>query len=143
MQLSKVSANSPIPIMADESCSDHHDAERLIALKACTLMNIKLGKSSGFINALKIVETASAANINLQVGGFMESRLGMTAAAHLALTNNSIIHCDLDTPLMFTEDPIKGGIVYGKGGEIIVPDTPGLGATIQQRVLKKLEHVTI
>ena len=56
MELAKVSAASPIPIMADESCGDDHDAERLISLKACPMFNIKLGKSSGFYKGLKIAQ---------------------------------------------------------------------------------------
>ncbi|MBD0366987.1 MAG: dipeptide epimerase, partial [Flavisolibacter sp.] len=35
MELAKVTAQSPIPVMADECCSDEHDAERLLQLKAC------------------------------------------------------------------------------------------------------------
>ena len=124
MELGKVSAATSIPIMADESCGDDHDAERLISLKACSMFNIKLGKSSGFVKALKIIELAVANGIHLQVGGFMESRLGMTAAAHLALTNDAILHCDFDTPLMFTEDPVTGGIKYEKNGVIEVPEQP-------------------
>jgi L-Ala-D/L-Glu epimerase len=45
MELNKVSAASPIPIMADESCGDEFDAERLIQLNACKMFNIKLGIS--------------------------------------------------------------------------------------------------
>ena len=143
MELSKVSAHTSIPIMADESCGDDHDAERLISLKACSMFNIKLGKSSGFVKAVKIVELASAAGIHLQIGGFMESRLGMTAAAHLALTNDHIQHCDFDTPLMFTEDPVEGGIKYRKNGVIEVPDQPGLGAVIDPSFLKLAEKIII
>src|SRR5262249_50500629 len=47
MELRHVQEASPIPIMADESCCDHHDAERLIALGACQRFNVKLGKSGG------------------------------------------------------------------------------------------------
>lgn len=137
MELSKVSAASPIPIMADESCGDEWDAERLIALKACSMFNIKLGKSSGFFKGKKIAELGAAAGMEMQVGGFMESRLGMTAAAHLALSNNHIHHCDFDTPLMFTEDPVIGGIKYLEKGVIDVPDVPGLGAVIDERYLKE------
>lgn len=141
MELSKVSAASPIPIMADESCGDHYDAERLIRLKACAMLNIKLGKSSGFYKAAKIVDLAAKAGMHLQIGGFMESRLGMTAAAHLALTNDIIIHCDFDTPLMFTEDPVIGGIQYKKGGVLEVPEVPGLGAVIDESYLQRGEKV--
>ncbi len=143
MELSTVSAASPIPVMADESCGDEWDAERLIHLKACAMFNIKLGKSSGLYKGLKIAALGAAAGMHLQVGGFMESRLGMTAGAHLALANDAIRHCDFDTPLMFTEDPVIGGIRYLSNGVIEVPDTPGLGAVIDEGYLKKAEKVII
>ena len=143
MDLQKVSAASPIPIMADESCGDEHDAERLIGLKACQMFNIKLGKSSGFHKGLKIARLGAAAGMHMQVGGFMESRLGMTAAAHLALANDHIHHCDFDTPLMFTEDPVIGGIQYLDKGVIDLQDVPGLGAVIDESYLQKAEKVII
>lgn len=139
MDLSKVSAASFIPIMADESCGDDWDAERLIQLQACQMFNIKLGKSSGFFKGKKIAELGAAAGMHMQVGGFMESRMGMTAAAHLALSNDHIHHCDFDTPLMFTEDPVIGGISYLEKGVIDVPEVPGLGAVIDDAYLKNAE----
>lgn len=143
MELNKVSAASSIPIMADESCGDEHDAERLIQLNACRMFNIKLGKSSGFYKAMKIIDMASKAGMHLQIGGFMESRLGMTASAHLALTDDCIIHCDFDTPLMFTEDPVEGGIIYKEKGVIDVPEVPGLGAVIKASYLENAAKVLI
>jgi L-alanine-DL-glutamate epimerase-like enolase superfamily enzyme len=143
MELSKVSAASRIPVMADESCGDEHDAERLIQLNACPMFNIKLGKSSGFVKAMKMIRMAANAKMQLQIGGFMESRLGMTAAAHLAFTNECIVHCDFDTPLMFTEDPVAGGIEYKANGVIELPDTPGLGASIEKSYLQKSEKALI
>jgi len=143
MELPKVSAASPIPIMADESCGDEWDAERLIQLKACQMFNIKLGKSSGFYKGMKIAKLGAQAGMHMQVGGFMESRLGMTAAAHLALSNDHIYHCDFDTPLMFTEDPVIGGISYLDKGIIDLPGTPGLGAVIDDRYLSGSEKAII
>jgi L-Ala-D/L-Glu epimerase len=143
MQLPKVKEHSPIPIMADESCGDEHDAERLIALHACDYMNIKLGKSGGLFKALKMVKLAEAANIHLQVGAFLESRLAMTAFAHFALSSPIIQHYDFDTALMFSEDPVTGGIVYEKNGLVKVPDAIGLGATIDDEWLLKMERVEI
>ncbi len=143
MELPTVRRHSPIPIMADESCGDHHDAKRLIELGACDLINIKLGKSSGIFNALKIIQLAEKAGIQLQIGGFLESRLGFTAAAHLALVSENIRYCDFDTPLMFTEDPISGGITYGKSGVISLPDAIGLGASVDEDYLGKLVRVEV
>lgn len=143
MELSKVSEASPIPIMADESCGDEHDAERLIQLNACKMLNIKLGKSSGILRAKKIVQLASGAGLHLQIGGFMESRLGMTAAAHFGLMDDAIEHYDLDTPLMFAEDPVEGGIIYGNKGVVEVPEVAGLGARVKETYLKEAHRVVI
>ena len=143
MKLRKVKKNSPIEIMADECCGDHHDAERLIDLEACDSINIKLGKSGGIYNAKKIIALCDKESMHMQVGAFMESRLGMTAAAHLALCSDNIIHCDFDTPLMFTEDPVDGGIIYEENGVIKVPEAPGLGATIKEEWLEKMENIIV
>jgi len=139
MELPEIRKRSPVPIMADESCCDHHDAKRLISLSACDSFNIKLGKSSGISNALKIIALAREAGMKLQIGGFLESRLAFTASAHLALTSENIEYCDFDTPLMLTEDPVSGGITYDNTGSITVPDTPGLGATIDENILNTFE----
>jgi L-alanine-DL-glutamate epimerase-like enolase superfamily enzyme len=141
LDLPRVNKESPIPIMADECCGDHHDAERLIRLKACDYFNIKLGKSGGIFNALIMVEMAGQAGIHLQVGAFLESRLAMTAFAHFALCSDAIRHFDFDTALMFSEDPVTGGIVYREKGVVEVPDTPGLGATVTEQRLSKMEKV--
>ncbi len=143
MELSKVRKASPIPIMADESCCDHHDAKRLIDLKACDLFNIKLGKSSGIFKANKIIQLAEESGIKIQVGGFLESRLGFSASAHLALTSDKIVYCDFDTPMMFKEDPIIGGITYDNKGVVTLPETPGIGATVDEKYLQRLAKAVI
>ena len=143
MRLRKVKKNSPIPIMADECCSDEHDAERLIELGACDYFNIKLGKSGGIYKALKMVKMAEKAGIKLQVGAMLESRIAMTAFAHFALCSPSIVHYDFDTALMFREDPVTGGIQYKANGVVEVSDAPGLGATISEERLAGMEKVVI
>ena len=143
MHLPGVKKESPIPIMSDESCGDEHDAERLIQLNACDYLNIKLGKSGGIYKALKIVKLAEAAGIHLQVGAFMESRLAMTAFAHFSLCSPLIVHFDFDTSLMFSEDPVSGGIEYKANGVIEVPELIGLGATVNEKWLNKMEKVVI
>jgi o-succinylbenzoate synthase len=143
MRLRKIKKNSPIPIMADESCGDAHDAERLIKLKACDMFNIKVGKAGGVLNAYEIVKLGDKVKMHMQVGAFLESRLGMTASAHLALCSKNIVHCDFDTPLMFSEDIVSGGLTYHANGVMKVPDAPGLGARIEQTQLDKLEKSVI
>lgn len=143
MQLPTVKKASPIKIMADESCCDHHDADRLAALNACDYFNIKLGKSGGIFNALKIVEAGNKANIKLQIGSFMESRLATSAFVHFAYSNASIVHFDLDTPLMMAEDPIENGLQYKTNGIVEIDDTPGIGASINETYLSKLTKAIV
>ena len=81
--------------------------------------------------------------MKMQVGAFMESRLGMTAFAHLALCSDNILHCDFDTPLMFTEDPVSGGLTYHENGVVKVPETAGLGAWIEESYLDKFEKIVL
>ena len=88
--------------------------------------------------ALKIILLAEKASIQLQIGGFLESRIGFTASAHLALTSDNVMFCDFDTPLMFCEDPVIGGIQYDGNGVVTVPETPGLGARIDSDYLSGL-----
>jgi L-alanine-DL-glutamate epimerase-like enolase superfamily enzyme len=143
MHLPQVKKASPIPIMADESCGDDHDAERLIYINACDYFNIKLGKSGGIYKALRMARMAEKADIHMQVGAMLESRLAMSAFAHYALCSPMIVHYDFDTALMFVEDPVTGGIRYEKNGVIKVPEVPGLGAIIDESWLRKMEKVIV
>ncbi|HET9824628.1 MAG TPA: enolase C-terminal domain-like protein, partial [Chitinophagaceae bacterium] len=89
------------------------------------------------------IALAEKAKMKMQVGAFMESRLGMTAFAHLALCSDNILYCDFDTPLMFTEDPVAGGLSYHENGVVKVPETAGLGAWIEQSYLDRCEKVIV
>lgn len=143
MKLPQIKLQSPIKIMADESCCDEHDAQRLWDMGACDYLNVKLGKSSGIYRAEKIIALAEKHHINIQMGGFLESRLGFTAAAHVALSSHTIVHCDFDTPLMFEEDPVERGITYSQNGEIGLPAGHGLDARFDEAYLAKLEKITL
>lgn len=131
-----------IPLMADESCWDHQDARRLLEIGAVDRINIKLSKAGGLFKALKIVAVAREKDVPLQVGGFLETRLGFTAAAHFGLLDG-IAFYDFDTPLMQTEDPVLGGIEYGEGGALSVPEVIGLGASLPEAYAEHLKSETI
>ncbi|WP_114791887.1 dipeptide epimerase [Niabella yanshanensis] len=133
MQLPEIRRQSPVRIMSDETCGDHHDVQRLIDLKACDLINIKLGKSGGIFKALKMIRLAETHDVKIQIGAFLESRIGMTAFAHLALCSEQIIYFDFDTALMFSEDPVEGGMIYKENGVIEVPEEPGIGARLKSK----------
>ena len=137
-----VRERSSVPIMADESVADHHDAFRLAASGACDYLNIKLAKSGGLSIGLKIDAIAEAAGMRCMVGCMEETRLGLTASAHLAAARPNIAFLDLDGAFFLVEDPVTGGITYN-GGEITLPESSGLGADIPADYLDDLESVSI
>ena len=142
-ELVKVRENSPIPIMADESVFDHHDAFRLASMGACDYFNIKFSKSGGIQNALKIVAVAEAAGIKCQVGCMSESRFALTALMHLVLARDTIVHYDMDSSLMLDEDPVTGGIEYQGAGRWTLGENPGIGADFDEAYLESMEKVSI
>jgi len=138
--LAEVRRRSPIPVMADESLFTPHDAIRLVRAEACDYFNIKLMKSGGILNALRIAHVAAAANIRCLVGCMLETRLALTAAAHLMASQPNIVFADLDGHTSHTLDPVRGGMIV-EGGRITLPEKPGLGLEIDFEFLAKLRPV--
>jgi L-alanine-DL-glutamate epimerase-like enolase superfamily enzyme len=134
-----------IPICADESVFDDRDALKLVSMGAVDYLNIKLGKSGGIGTALCIEAIARAAGSKCMIGCFAESRLGLTAAAHLASARPNISFLDLDSAYVLKIDPVDGGLSYDEntGGVIHLPDTPGLGASIREEFLQTCEHYRV
>jgi L-alanine-DL-glutamate epimerase-like enolase superfamily enzyme len=135
--LRQVREESPIPIMADEALFYPTDAIKLIKADACDYFNIKLMKAGGMTNSLKISMIAEAANIRCMLGCMNETRLALTAAAHVHAAQRNIVFADLDGYTSHTVDPILGGMTI-KGGMITMPETPGLGCDVDPAYLKKL-----
>lgn len=142
-KLKKVRNNSPIMVMADECLHDHDDARKLIKGEHCDMFNIKLGKSSGLYKAQKIVKEAASAQIPMQIGGFLESRILFTANCHLAHTHELIQYSDFDSPLFHEIDPVVGGMAYQKDWEIKLPESPGLGLHVDDAFLKNCRSLTV
>jgi L-alanine-DL-glutamate epimerase-like enolase superfamily enzyme len=134
---------SPIPIMADESVFTHHDARRIIDTQSAKYINIKFAKSGGIHEALRINEVAEQAGMSCMLGGMLESRVALTAKVHFAMAMNNIKFYDLDTCLLgHKTDPVIGGVTY-KGMKLELPETPGIGADVDEDFLRTLESADL
>ena len=116
------------PILADESVFSYEDAVRIIEERAADLINIKLMKTGGIFQALRICEAAGNNGIRCMAGCMLESKVSVSAAAHLAGAMPCITMADLDGPSLCRIDPYQGGPVY-TGPKILLPETPGIGIT--------------
>jgi len=129
-----------IPIMADESCYDHRDAERLAKQGACDYINIKFSKSGGIAEALRIQQTAAAYSIPCMIGGMLESRVALSAKVHFAYAAPNVQFFDLDTCMLgHLEDPVVAGVQFD-GYRITVPELPGIGADANEAFLRRCER---
>lgn len=115
-------------ILADESVFSPEDAARLIAAGGADLINIKLMKTGGIHEALRICELAEQSGVECMIGCMLESKISVAAAAHLAAAKPVITRADLDGPSLCSEDPYIGGPLF-EGPVIHMTDAPGLGIT--------------
>ncbi|MGF1514350.1 MAG: dipeptide epimerase [Elainellaceae cyanobacterium] len=119
-ELVKLYDQSPLPIMADESCF----TSRAIPLLADRVhgINIKLMKSGGLSEALRMVHTAQAHGLKIMLGCYSDSALSNAAAAQLAPFAD---YLDLDSHLNLVDDPFVGAAL--EQGRPWPSNAPGLG----------------
>ncbi|MYL33876.1 dipeptide epimerase [Pontibacillus yanchengensis] len=124
--LKQVTDNTNTLIMADESIFSPDDARRVLATRSADLLNIKLMKAGGIHRALQINKLAESFGVECMVGSMIETKLGVTAAAHFAASQRNITRVDFDAPLMLSKDLLNGGIHYD-GRHISFSEGSGLG----------------
>ena len=123
-----VTQNTYTPILADESIFSAEDAIKVIQMRAADLVNIQLMKTGGLYEALKICSIAEIYNVKCMMGCMLESKLAVSAGAHLAAAKSVITRADLDGPGLCKIDPYTGGPDY-VGPMIHMNETPGIGIT--------------
>jgi o-succinylbenzoate synthase len=124
--LKYVTARVPMPVLADESVFSPQDAVKLLQMRAADLLNIKLMKTGGIHHALQICALAETYGVECLMGCMMETKISVTAAAHLAAAKAVITNVDLDSPILCAEDPLKGGAVFNESRISLSPGA-GLG----------------
>jgi L-alanine-DL-glutamate epimerase-like enolase superfamily enzyme len=116
----ELKARAPLPIYVDEDCATLVDvagcAERAHGI------NVKLAKSGGIREAVRMVHAARALGLGCMLGCMVESGLGIAAGAQVA---SLFDHVDLDGNLLLGHDPWPG--VRLVDGVQLPSDQPGLG----------------
>ncbi|EFV74396.1 dipeptide epimerase [Cytobacillus oceanisediminis] len=126
------------PIMADESVFSPKQAFEVIKTRSADLINIKLMKSGGIYQAQIINQLAEVCGMECMVGSMIETKIGITAAAHFAASKKNITRFDFDAPLMMAKEIVEGGIHYS-GRKITLPSEHGLGIRNVSLIVNKQE----
>jgi L-alanine-DL-glutamate epimerase-like enolase superfamily enzyme len=115
------------PVMADESVFGPMEVIELIRMRAADIINIKLMKTGGISNAVRIADIAGMHGIDCMMGCMLETSISVAAAVHLAVAKADVItKVDLDGPSLCQYNPVEGGVMFNES-EISVTDAPGLG----------------
>ncbi len=124
--MARLSAESPLPIFADEAVQGIDDV--LKAKDFYSGINIKLMKCGGMRNAREMVSIARALGLQVMLGCMTETSCAVSAAAQLA---GAVDFADLDGNLLISNDPYKGVEVIK--GKALPTEKPGIGVELKNK----------
>jgi len=127
--LKYVTGQVDTPILADEAVFSPTDAANLIAIRAADYINIKLMKTGGIYQALKICQLAKQHGMECMIGCMLESQVSVAAAAHLCASQEVITMADLDGPSLCACEPFPGGPIFD-GPTITMSGDSGVGVQL-------------
>jgi len=109
-------------LFADETAKNSQDVAKLAG--AVDGVVVKTMKSEGIREAMRMIHTARAHDMQILLSCMVESSVGVTAAAHLAPLCD---YADLDGPLLIKNDPYRG--LNYDGAKLSLPSGAGIGVT--------------
>jgi len=126
-EMRHIKPDSPLPLMADESCPVFDSVEKCAG--SFHAINIKLVKCGGLTPALRMIEKAHRLGLKVMVGCMTESSIGISAAAQL---KPLLDFADLDGAVLLRED-LADGVCVDKGN-ILLSDRPGTGVRLKDNI---------
>lgn len=142
--MAEVTAASPVPIIADESCWDVNDALDVLSARAADCISVYLAKAGGISGACKVADLAEASLVRCDVNGSIESAIGTAANVHFALARPAVslgAVIAISAPKgkhpyrvagHYYDDDILAEPMQVRDGAILPLDAPGLGITIDE-----------
>jgi O-succinylbenzoate synthase len=126
-------------ICLDESIRNARDAAAAIELKACRIINVKVGRVGGFTEAKKIHDVCQANSIPVWCGGMLESGIGRVHNVALSTLENFRLPGDVSASKRYwKEDIIEPEVEVSSHGTIPAPIQPGRGYRIREDAIEKL-----
>jgi L-alanine-DL-glutamate epimerase-like enolase superfamily enzyme len=120
--LAEIRRHARIPLIVDESCLTSADIPRVAG--RVDGINIKLAKTGGLREAIRMIHIARAHHLMVMVGCMVESSIAITAAAQFTPLVDIV---DLDGAALLAHDPYVGATIHG--GQLRLPGGPGLGVS--------------
>ena len=135
--MAKVRAAIGIPVMADESITDHASLIDVIRGNCADLVKLKVMKQGGMLKCRRMLETASAAGLRVVIGHGFGLGINTVAEIMLAATSRAVIEgLECVGPLKTSDDIVTDKLDLGSG-RIALPGGPGLGVELDEAKVGK------
>src|SRR6266404_1221334 len=127
------------PICLDECIRSAHHAEQAIRLRACGIINIKLGRVGGFREAKRVHDVAQKAGIPVWCGGMLEAGIGRAHNIALSTLPNFTLPGDVSASKRYwARDIIRPAVETTPRGTILVRDEPGFGYELDRDFIRQI-----
>jgi o-succinylbenzoate synthase len=135
------------PVCLDESIKSPADAEHAIGLRACKIINVKLGRVGGHAQAKRVEAIARHNRIPVWCGGMLESGIGRAHNIAMATLAGFTLPGDVSASARYWhEDIIDPAVTVTPNGTIKAPDNPGIGFEVDRtrtdRATVRFERIT-
>jgi O-succinylbenzoate synthase len=135
----ELQAQLQTPICLDECIRTAHHAEQAVKLRACGIINIKLGRVGGFVEAKKVHDVAEAAGIPVWCGGMLEAGIGRAHNVALATLPNFVLPGDVSASKRYWKrDIIQPAVETTARGTIEIRDEPGFGYELDHDFIRSI-----
>ncbi len=135
--MAKVRQAIGIPVMADESITDHGSLIDVIRTNCADIVKLKVMKQGGFLKCRRMLETASAAGMKVVIGHGFGLGINTIAEIMLACTSADVLEgLECVGPLKTSDDIVTSKLDIS-AGQIAVPSGPGLGVELDEQKVQR------
>ncbi|HST53666.1 MAG TPA: o-succinylbenzoate synthase [Pyrinomonadaceae bacterium] len=130
---SKLQARIKTPVCLDESIRSSEDARKAIELKACRIVNVKLGRVGGHAEACRVESVCRESDVPVWCGGMLESGVGRAHNIAMATLRGFTLPGDVSASARYwAEDIIEPHVTVTHAGTIKAPDAHGIGFEVRR-----------
>jgi O-succinylbenzoate synthase len=135
----RLQADLKTAVCLDESIHTARDAATAAELKACRIINIKVGRVGGLSEAMRVHDMCREQNIPVWCGGMLESGIGRAHNIALSSLENFSLPGDVSASSRYwKEDIIEPAVEVTAQGKIAMRNEPGIGYAVNEQRIEKL-----
>ena len=131
------------PLCLDESLTSLQDTRKALSLGACRVVNLKVARVGGHLEARRIHDLTLAFHAPIWCGGMLETGVGRAHNIHLSTLENFIYPGDTASASRYWQRDIIHEALEVQEGHMPVPDGPGIGVTLDHAAIDQFTLSTV